>query len=78
MMDLNEVEIDLKCPKCNFLQKVKMRQVSNEEKVICPNCKTEIQLKDKDGSTKKGIKNVNNAFNELQKTIYTVLKTKIL
>jgi len=69
MIDLSETEVSLKCPKCSFPLKVKMKQISNEEKVICGKCKTEIQLKDKDGSTKKGIREVNNAFKELQKTL---------
>lgn len=69
MLDLNHFNIEFECPKCKYLINIQLIEVKIENIVFCHNCKTSIRLKDNHASSHKGIKDVNNAMNELKKTI---------
>lgn len=78
MIDLNKTEIPFNCPACKFSLKVRLEQVSREETITCKNCKKEIQLKDKDGSTRNGVEGVNRSLRDLEKTIKSMnIKIKL-
>lgn len=76
MIDISKQKINLNCPGCNYKITVNLAQVSREEVVICSNCKQEIKLKDSKGSTRKGIRDINKAFDDLEKTIKSFGKIK--
>ncbi len=69
MLDLNYFEIQISCPKCKYTIDIYLIDVKNEDVVFCHNCKASIQLKDSDASSYKGIKEINNTFNELKNTL---------
>ncbi len=49
-MDLSYQEITIECPECQFHFEIFLKQVTAEERVICPGCLAEIQLQDEGGS----------------------------
>jgi len=74
MFNLDEIWIDINCPKCNYSFGIQMIDVRLEKLVYCPNCKCSIQLKDESASVHTSTKNINNAFNELDKTFKNLFK----
>lgn len=50
-----------------------LRQVANEEVIICC-CGTKKQLKVSNGSSKKGIHDINKAFKDMEKTLKSLGK----
>lgn len=76
MIDISKQKIDFKCPNCNKGLRISLAQVSREEVIICTQCKQEIKLKDSEGSTRKGIRDINKAFDDLEKTIKSFGKIK--
>ena len=44
-MDLYNLEIDFKCPKCKYLNKIKLKQARDKELIKCKGCKQAIRLK---------------------------------
>lgn len=69
MLDLNNYNIDFNCPKCKYLVSIQLADVKCECKVFCHNCKASIQLKDKNASSLKGIRDINNALNDINNTL---------
>lgn len=53
--------------------KMSLRQVANEEVIICC-CGTKKQLKVSNGSSKKGIHDINKAFKDMEKTLKSLGK----
>lgn len=68
MIDLNKQTVNGNCPKCNKQFTVTLGQVSKQEIIKCSSCKEEIKLIDNNGSTQKGIKDINKSFKELERT----------
>lgn len=69
MIDISKQKIQSKCPSCNHLFSVTLKQVANEEIIKCINCKNNIQLKDSNGSSRRSIREVNKSFKDLKKTL---------
>lgn len=69
MFDLGKTSINIDCPECGFKNSVRLEDVAKETVIICNGCLKSIQLIDKDSSTRKGIRNVDNALNELNNTL---------
>jgi len=67
--DVDSWEIPLECPKCKTKNKVSLAQVKREETIQCVSCGTQIKLKDKDKSVQKGTEDVQNALDELERTL---------
>ncbi|MDH6304356.1 uncharacterized Zn finger protein (UPF0148 family) [Parabacteroides sp. PF5-5] len=74
MFDLDEIWIDVNCPKCNYLFEIQMIDARLEKKVYCPNCKITIKLQDKDASVHTSVKDINNALQELNKSLNNLFK----
>jgi len=66
---LEDSEVEAHCPECNTPFTIKLVQVANEEIVTCTGCHKIIQLKDKDGTMNKGLKDVDNAIRKLKDSI---------
>ena len=69
MIDFNLIWVDINCPKCKYGIQVQLVDVKNETVVNCHNCKSSIQLKDNEASSHQGIRDINQAFEELTKTL---------
>ena len=67
MIDISKQEIESDCPSCNSKFSITLQQVSNQETIRCRSCGENIRLIDKGGSARKGIRDVNKSFNDLEK-----------
>ncbi|PTS95663.1 hypothetical protein DBR11_21020 [Pedobacter sp. HMWF019] len=66
MFDLGKQNIDIKCPSCGSRNTVTLSQVANQAAVKCRGCSQNINLKDKDGSARRGIKELNDSIKDLE------------
>ena len=57
-MDISNVEIEVNCPNCNFINNVTLFDASNETTIICIGCLVDIALQDLDGNAKKIINDI--------------------
>ena len=69
MLDISKQEVKFDCPECGVSNTVTLKQVADEETVKCSGCGKNINLTDKDGSTKKAISSVEKSFEDLENTI---------
>lgn len=74
MFNLDEIWIDIYCPKCNYQFEIQMIDARLESKVYCHNCKCTIQLKDNEASVHTSTKDINQALNDLDKTLKNLFK----
>ncbi len=68
-IDLAKIAVEVPCPQCQKPIKVILGQIQREETVTCPNCGKPVKLHDKDKSTNRGIREVNQALDDLKKTV---------
>lgn len=66
MIDLNYIWVDIICPKCNYKDEIQLINAKSEISVYCHNCKSSIQLEDKDASIHTSIDTVNKQMKQLQ------------
>jgi transcription elongation factor Elf1 len=64
--DLGKERIDLPCPKCKTTNSVTFDQAKHGESITCVNCHSTIRLVDKNGSVRKVVTDVNDAFDDLR------------
>lgn len=74
MFNIDEIWVDIECPKCNYSFEIQMIDARLEKVVYCPNCKCSIHLKDSDASVHTSTREINDVFKELDKTIKNLLK----
>jgi len=74
MFDINEIWIDVNCPKCNYAFEIQMIDARLENVVYCHNCKCSIKLRDESASVHTSTRDITNAFNELDKTLKNLFK----
>ena len=63
MIDLAKEKLEIKC-NCGKKYLASLKDVVNHKIIKCP-CGANIELKDNNGSLKKGINNINEAFKNL-------------
>jgi len=68
-LNLDDVEIEFKCPKCDFSNKVQLKQVRLGATIICSGCHANIKLVDKNASTQRAINDIQKSFEDLERTI---------
>ena len=68
MIDISNQKVDVNCSSCKRLLSVTLKQVANKVTISCP-CGTRIKLEDKNGSAKKSLQKLNEAFLNLDKTL---------
>lgn len=66
MINFNKIWVDLKCPKCGYLDGVQLIDVKTEKTIFCNNCKVCILLKDSDASVHSGINKMNNSLKKIE------------
>ncbi len=69
LLDLDNQPIDIECPKCKFYNLVTLKQVRLRDAVICRGCKTTIQFEDHMNETRKSIRSINRAMQELEQQL---------
>lgn len=69
MIDLDSHEIEFQCPRCNFYNKIWLKQARLRDVVICRGCKSNIRLDDQMNETRKAIRSIRRAMNELEETL---------
>ena len=68
MIDISKQTVKVECPKCKRSISVTLKKISNEDIIKCI-CGQKIQLKDRNGTNKKAIKEMNKSFKDLEKTL---------
>jgi len=69
MLNLAKQEIDFQCPKCNFYNSIYFQQARLRDVIICRGCKSNIRLDDQMNETRKAIRSINRAMNELENSL---------
>jgi Zn ribbon nucleic-acid-binding protein len=66
-MEIGKVKIDINCPACKRKQSIALNDISQGKIVKCL-CGQSIQLVDQDNSMRKSIKDLDNAFSNLERS----------
>lgn len=74
MLNLDDIWIDISCPKCNYQFEIQMIDARLESKVYCNNCKCIIHLQDSDASVHTSTRDINKALSDLDKTMRNLFK----
>lgn len=67
MIDLSREKIDANCPNCNARISTTLDKVSRNAVINCRSCGERIQLKDQGGATRKAIRDIKKASDDLEK-----------
>lgn len=66
MFDLDRIEFEVECPRCQFATKIFLREARLRDVLICRGCKANIQLNDNMNECRKARREVAAAMSELQ------------
>jgi hypothetical protein len=72
MMDLDNIEIEIRCPKCNFYNYIKIKQARLRDVIICRGCKSNIQLDDQMNEVRKSVRSFRSAIEDLENSLHDV------
>lgn len=72
MLDMDKLEIELQCPRCNFYNYIFLKQARLRDVIICRGCKYNIQLDDQMNNVRKAVRDINQALNELENSLNNV------
>jgi hypothetical protein len=67
MINLDNLSFDVECPKCGYPFEIEILDARLESRIFCPNCKSGIQLKDKDCSAHDAQEQIHTAMKDLTK-----------
>ena len=74
MFNLDNTWIDIYCPKCKYQFEIQIIDARLESKLYCHNCKCTIQLQDNEASVHTSTRDINQALNDLDKTLRNLFK----
>lgn len=60
-MNIDKIKLDIICPKCNFYNRIFLKQILIKDVIICRGCKINLQLIDymnEYGKTRKYFRNI--------------------
>ncbi len=77
MLDLDKHTVEVDCPQCGFYNPITLKQVRLRDAVICRGCKSTIRLEDHMNETRKAIRSVNRALQELEEQFRSLGKITI-
>ena len=49
VFDIDDLWIEITCPRCSYPTEIEIIDALLKSRIFCPNCKTEIQLRDHEG-----------------------------
>lgn len=68
-MNLDRERIYIQCPRCNFYARPFLRQVRNQDTLICGGCKSNIHLVDYLGQYRKAERHIRRAIEDLTNSL---------
>jgi hypothetical protein len=68
--DLSYNSISIDCPHCQFQIDILLKQVMAEETIICPGCLQDIKLIDEGSAALNANRDIQNALDELTKSLF--------
>ena len=74
-MDVDDIFVSVPCPHCDYEFEVSFLQIRLGEMVICPCCKHNIQLVDHEASAEISKREIDEAFDELNRTVTELSKS---
>jgi len=77
MINIDNHKIDIRCPSCQFLNTITLKQVRIRDVIICRGCKVNIRLEDYLNTARKAIRSIRRAFTALEKQIRKTHKMTI-
>lgn len=66
MLDIDKMQVDINCPKCDFINEVLLEQVRLQDIIICRGCKRNIQLIDSYNTFRKTKKRIEKKISKLK------------
>jgi hypothetical protein len=69
MINLDNIEIELQCPNCNFYNYILIRKARLRDVIICRGCKSNIQLDDQMNEVRKSVRNFREAMQKLENSL---------
>ncbi len=69
LVDLDRYFIDVGCPRCRYPFEVQVLDVRLQARVFCPNCKVGVRLVDEEASMEVGLRKVDRAMSELERSL---------
>lgn len=69
MINFDKHEIEIQCPECSFYNPIWLKQARLRDTIICRGCKSNIHLDDQMNETRKAIRSIRRAMNELEETL---------
>lgn len=67
--NISKTWFPVNCPKCNYTFEIQLQDAKLESVVYCHNCKCSIHLVDNNASVASGISSIEDAFEDINKTI---------
>jgi hypothetical protein len=77
MINFDKMQVEIQCPKCRFYNPISLKQARLRDVVICRGCKVNIRLDDQMNETRKAIRSMRRAMNELQETLRSMSTIRI-
>jgi hypothetical protein len=68
-INLDKFEVELHCPRCNFSNRIWLKQAWVRDVLICRGCKGNIQLDDGMNSVRKAYRTIRQALQGLRDTV---------
>ena len=72
--NISKTWFQINCPKCNYSFEIQFMDAKLQSIVYCHNCKCSIHLVDGNASAACGIRKIEDAFEDLNKTIKKLFK----
>lgn len=66
MAMLDNAEVNIPCPKCDFFNDIFFKQARLRDVIICRGCKRNIQLDDQMNECRKAVRMLDRAIKDLQ------------
>ncbi len=71
-MNIQNVTIQLTCPKCGFENPVTLKQIRLRDAVICRGCKVTLRFEDHLNETRKATRSIARAFREIEDQLRSI------
>ena len=68
-INLDKIEVNVDCPRCNFANPIWLRQARLRDVVICRGCKANIQLDDGMNTVRKAYRSIRRAMQGFRDTV---------
>lgn len=71
-MNLDNIKIEIQCPKCKFYNSIFIKQARLRDVIICRGCKSNIQLDDQMNEVRKIVKKFRRQMAELMNSLHDI------